>query len=183
MRNLQIFEDEEEKLEFEQIYRENYSKMYWVAIKILKRQTEAENAVHEAFLKLAEHFWEYKGVACSKMTNLYVTIAKNKAIDIIRKENHYSEQEIETIVIEEKDEKRYPEIVMENREQHIRIKILLQELPESLKSVLVLKFYYEYTNKEIAKILGISTRNVDTRLYRAKVKMKELIQHKIDNER
>lgn len=34
--------------------------MYHVAFRILKHQMDAENAVHEAFLKLAEHFGRYQ---------------------------------------------------------------------------------------------------------------------------
>ena len=51
------------------------------------------------------------------------------------------------------------------------------KLPELQKEILELKYYHELTNKEISKILGISPKNVEVRLYRARNKMKELIEN------
>ncbi len=41
-------------------------------------------------------------------------------------------------------------------------------LPEKLRLVLELRYFHEYSNGEIAKILDISKKNVEIRLYRAK---------------
>lgn len=80
---LSMLETEEAKCSFEKIYRENYLTMYHIALGMLKSQADAENAVHEAFLKLAERFEKYMQIGCSEMTGLCVTIVKNKAIDAI----------------------------------------------------------------------------------------------------
>ena len=63
---ISMLETEAEKQSFEKIYRENYLTMYHIALGILKSQADAENAVHEAFLKLAEKFEKYShlGVKC-----------------------------------------------------------------------------------------------------------------------
>ena len=50
-------------------------------------------------------------------------------------------------------------------------------LPEKLRLVLELRYFHEYSNGEIAKILDISKKNVEIRLYRAKKKMKEVLQY------
>ena len=91
MISLDILETEEDREKFRKIYEENYLKMYHVGLAMIKNQTDAENAVQEAFLSLAEKFEKYSHLSSSKMTGLCVTIMKNKIIDMIRKANHYSE--------------------------------------------------------------------------------------------
>ena len=50
-------------------------------------------------------------------------------------------------------------------------------LPEKLRLVLELKYFHEYNNSEIADILDLSRKNVEIRLYRAKKKIKEVLQN------
>lgn len=70
--------DENTKLEFGQIYEKNYRTMYYVALKILKNKEEAEDAVHGAFVKLAEKYDTYRHLTSQEMTSLCVIIVKNK---------------------------------------------------------------------------------------------------------
>lgn len=51
---LLLLATEEDREFFQKIYEENYLKMYHVALGMLRQPSEAENAVHEAFLALAE---------------------------------------------------------------------------------------------------------------------------------
>ena len=78
--------DENTKLEFGQIYEKNYRTMYYVALKILKNKEEAEDAVHGAFVKLAEKYDTYRHLTSQEMTSLCVIIVKNKCLD--RSEEH-----------------------------------------------------------------------------------------------
>ena len=172
-------DSEEDKSRFQIIYEENYLRMYHVAFGILKRQAEAENAVHEAFLGIAENFKKYSRISCSEMTGLCVTIVKHKAIDIWRREQHLSEQELETFIFAEDSAEFSPEGVAEQKEQSALMQRALSELPEVLKETLVLKYYYEYGNREIAKILDIPVKTVEMRLYRGKAKLREILDEKI----
>lgn len=48
-------------------------------------------------------------------------------------------------------------------------------LPEIYRDVLLLKVEYEYTDREIAKILGIKTDTVSKRLERARRQLEKLL--------
>jgi DNA-directed RNA polymerase specialized sigma24 family protein len=37
-----------------------------------------------------------------------------------------------------------------------------------------LKYFYDYSNKEIAKIMNVPVKTIEMRLYRAKIKIREL---------
>lgn len=172
---LSVLQDNEEKQSFRMMYEKNYLLMYRVALRILMRQMDAENAVHEAFLSIAERFEKYKFLTEKEMTGLCIAIAKNKAIDILREEKHWSEEAIEEYVVPTSDTDKNPEIFTERKEEQKRIRKMIESLPEVLKMTIDLKYYYEYSNKEIANIMGIPRKTVEMRLYRAKIKLKEMI--------
>lgn len=174
---LSALETERDRCYFQKIYEENYRKMFYVAMRMLKEQTEAENAVHDAFLSLAEHFERYGRLSCRELGGLCVTITKHKAIDILRKKQHISEKELETLMIGRIDPDHDPQEQLVRDEQTKLVHRVLEQLPEVFKIALDLKYYYQYSNSEIADVLGVSLKTVEMRLYRAKIKMKELIEH------
>ena len=52
---LQMIDSPEDRSKFEQIYMEYRSMMFHIANRILTNEQDAEDAVHEAFLKIAEN--------------------------------------------------------------------------------------------------------------------------------
>lgn len=174
---LMFLESDEEKKTFEQIYKDNYLYMYHVAFKMLGQQMDAENAVHETFLSIAEHYKKYSKLSCREMTGLCVTIVKHKSIDILRKARHLSDEEVEKLVLYNETKEYEPEVIVEQREEKQKLIRIMKQMPETLRIVLDLKYFYDYSNREIAKILEISNKTVEMRMYRAKIKMRELLEH------
>lgn len=52
---VQMIETPQDKSKFEAIYEEYYGLMYHTAYKYLKHEQDAEDAVHHAFVKIAEN--------------------------------------------------------------------------------------------------------------------------------
>lgn len=63
---LQMLETPEEKSLFEQIYLEYRGLMYHVAYEILHNEQDAEDAVHQAFVKIAENIKKIDDPVCPK---------------------------------------------------------------------------------------------------------------------
>lgn len=177
---LSMIEDEGDKEVFRMVYEGNYRLMYHVALGILKHQADAENAVHEAFMSLGERFSKYKKLSGSDMTGLCVTIVKHKAIDILRERNHWSETQVEELVLFQRDEDLEPETFClrkeENRQDRRVLREAMKRLPEVFAQTLELKYYYGYGNREIAKIMDVPVKIVEMRLYRGKRKLRELLE-------
>lgn len=172
---INTLESEQERLDFQEVYEENYRRMYYAALKILKNPQEAEDAVHSAFVKLAEKFRKYSKIPCSEMAGLCVIIVKNKALDMKRlsRSDRYCELEKAEYTLESVGKE--PAAVMIRQEESAALLACMRELPEGLRLVLELRYFYEYSNGEIADILDISKKNVEVRLYRAKKKLKEVL--------
>lgn len=86
---LQMIESDEDKSKFEQLYIMYKGLMFHVAMKILKNEFDAEDAVHQAFLSLIENLKKISDVKCPK-TRAYIVIITE------RKSNRYHSQPIKT---------------------------------------------------------------------------------------
>ena len=84
---LQMIESDEDKSKFEQLYIMYKGLMFHVAMKILKNEFDAEDAVHQAFLSLIENLKKISDVKCPK-TRAYIVI--------ITERNRYHSQPIKT---------------------------------------------------------------------------------------
>ena len=58
---------------------------YAVAYRILNNASDAEDAVHDAFIKIAENMKKISDPVCPKTQSYVVTIVENKAIDLYRR--------------------------------------------------------------------------------------------------
>ena len=81
---LSMIETEEDKSRFEIVYHEYKSLMFYVANQILQNEHDAEDAVHQAFVKIAEHMEKISQPKCPQTRGFVVTIVERKAIDQYR---------------------------------------------------------------------------------------------------
>ena len=67
------------------------------------------------------------------------------------------------------------------RKERIRyVKWLLEKLPASSKDIMILKYYYGLSYSEISKIIGLSSKTVAMKVYRAKLKIREVMENEDD---
>lgn len=172
-----LLETEEQKDKFIEIYERNKDKMYHIVFEVLKQREEAENAVHDAFVKLADKFGRYEHLSEKEMDGLCVTIVKNTALNLLYRQKRISvsePEELEKLYWKNSEESIcFPEEAAIRKEQAEMIRQVLQELPAVYHDVLVLRYYYDFSIKEAAGILGISKKTAEIRLYRAKERLKK----------
>lgn len=56
----------------------------------------------------------------------------------------------------------------------------LEKINQSYADILTLKYYYEYSNLEISKLLNITEGNVRVRLHRARQSIKKILLESVD---
>lgn len=175
---LSLLETEEQKNRFVEIYDRNRDRMYHIAFRFLGQKEETENVVHDAFMKLADHFGRYERLSEREMDALCITIVKNTATDLLEKRK-------KEILLEPEDMERQsresagnisiPEEAAMEKEQAELIRLLLKELSGIYHDILVLRYFCDLSVKEIAQILGISKKTAETRLYRAKERLRKVL--------
>lgn len=161
----------------EQIYNRNASKMYYIALKILKNVDNAEDAVAEAFLSITKNISRYDRLSEKEIDALCSIIIKNKCIDQIRLNSHYVELEFEELTLSPHIQEISAETKFIEQQTESKIKKTVQKLPEIYREVIALRYYYGFGVKKIAKLLNVPVKTVDNRLYRAKKIMREAIEN------
>lgn len=138
---LQMLETPEEKSLFEQIYLEYRGLMYHVAYEILHNDQDAEDAVHQAFVKIVENIKKIDDPVCPKTHGYVVTIVEHQAIDQYRKRQKYQTVEL----IEE----------IQGTNAHYEgdndlTKCILQ-LPARYREMILLRYHYGYTVRKLQR--------------------------------
>ena len=143
---LQVIETDEDKSKFEEIYREYRGLMYYVAYKRLQHEQDAEDAVHHAFVKIAENITSIDPVS-PKTKQLVVTIVDNRVTDMLRMKGRHPTAE-------------YNDEILSGMSTELHADDPLAEailkLPEQQRHVIWLKYYHGYSLREISKMLGIT---------------------------
>lgn len=161
---LQMIETPDERSKFEQIYLEYRGTMYAVAYKILHNENDAEDAVHHAFVKIAENIEKIDEVKCPKTRSFAVTIVENRAIDVYRRKNRHPDVPFN---------EEYVGIAVEHEGSNELAKCIAM-LPVRYRQVILLKYHHGYSSREIAKMLDITVSNANKLEQRAKAKLEKL---------
>ena len=177
---LSTLESDDDKNIFTALYEQYENSMYNIAYSILRDRYLAEDAVHDAFLKIIKYISAISEVNCHKTKALIVTIIKSTAIDIYRKQRRQSLVE-EDILSKEVDSNELPLEQIISEENYNELLRKLKDLKKAYLEVILLKYHYHYSDSEISQILCISNSAVRKRLSRVRHDIRNMIEG-IENE-
>lgn len=169
-----------DRVEFAKLVEVFSEPIYRLALRIVNREEDAEDVLQETFIKAMRSIEAFEGRS-SLSTWLY-RIAVNEALMILRKtgkhytvsmdQNQYDDEEI-TEPKEFSDWCCLPEDELLSGEGRNKMDLAIQDLPENLRVVFLLRDIQELSIQETAEALGLSISNVKTRLLRARLKLRE----------
>ena len=162
---LQIIESDEDKKKFTRLYHRYRNIMFWKANSVLNNVRDAEDAVQQAFVKVAEHIQSIDDSIEPRVRNYLVIIAEHKAIDIYRRKQRIARHEVDL------DALKGLSITYEGNNRLTRC---MTNLPVKYRQVMLLKYVHGASTEEIADLLDISTANVHKIHQRAKKKLEIL---------
>ncbi len=176
---LQLIDTETEKEKFEQLYHKYRRLMHWEANHILCDSQLAEDAVHEAFLRVIKNFHKIGEINCPQTKNFVVIIVRNAALNILEKEKRKPKTQdfSEGDITESSDYywENFSSGFDETSDEVLRKEIMrtVDSLPDWAADVLTLSAIYGCSTAEIAAIEGISTEAAKKRLQRARTLFKD----------
>ena len=141
---------------------------------------DAEDAVHNAFIKMMEKYPFYKFKTYKDLTNLCCKSAVHAAIDISRMKTRRRNKLKEAEMKEEIDfglTKAPLDLLIEKCEEELLVKAI-SELPQEDFMMLYLQYVCEFKPKEIAERFGIPAINVRVRMFRSRNKLVEVFKKK-----
>lgn len=146
---------EKDKSKLEQLYHLYGKKMWYVANQILQDEYEAEDAVHEAFVRISNYLHHIPEELTSKEAFGYVIkCVKHTSINVWyqkkRRDQWYNIDDI-LYLQDDKEMRKLIEI-----EETYHIVGVLKRMPQPYKEVLYLSLVEELSVQEIGKLLGKS---------------------------
>ena len=163
---LQMLDTPEEKVRFEQIYLKYRSLMYRVADGILHNRQDAEDAVHNAFLRIIQHFKRFQITPVRDLAPLVTVIARNEAISLQRKRKG-------EVPLEDWD--GFAEVSEDVADYHALVDSFAR-LPQTYRAALEMKLLLGYSDGEIASKLGLSKTAVSTRVSRGRQLLRNIVE-------
>ena len=153
----------------EQIYKANRTVMLQRALGIVGDQTLAEDAVHDAFIRIARHIGRLKNMPVDEQRYLCLTIVKNVALNMLR-DRKETEPLPETLQTASKD------IIL-----GMGINAAINSLEEGHRNIVLLRLRYGFNTAETARLLGIKQGTVRSRLSRAREILREALKYEVIN--
>lgn len=162
-----IIDDENDKDKFEELYLKYRQRMYAIAYSILRNSHDAEDAVGQAFLSVANNFKKISLFSRQELEAYIVIIIRNTSINIFNQNKKRSERntEMDDNISESSD-------ILEKYE-YKRVVEKISGLPESYKDVFLMYYVLGFSSNEIAEMFRISKSAVWKRLERGKKILKK----------
>jgi RNA polymerase sigma-70 factor (ECF subfamily) len=150
------------------------SKVYSLAMKMLRNPEDAEDVLQDTFLRA------YRGIKSFKGNSTFSTwvyrITANSALMRLRK------KQLPQVSIEDSDERETPISIADwapgpveqllNQEMQRVMDEAIEALPPEFRQVFILRDVEELSNADVAEILDLSVAAVKSRLHRARLKVR-----------
>ena len=159
----------------------NNQRLFRTAWSVVRQHADAEEIVQEAYLKAFLSIDQFVGD--STLSTWLTKITLNTAIDRKRASDRRRADLISNDVAMF-DEYRNrlsaadaetPEAALINSELSALLKLAVANLPDALRAVFVLREIEGMTSRDTAQVLGIAEASVNTRLMRARKKLREAL--------
>lgn len=160
---LMMIDNSDDKVKFEKVYKNYKNIMLNRAYEIVKERQLAEDAVHNAFLKIINNLPKIYDADSNETKWYVIVIVTNEAKKIYNKENKILKAELTDM---ESDFNL--EAIVEDKNIVEKVKKEIGLLPEIYRDTMSLKYYNDLSNKEISSVLSIPISTVKKRLQRGR---------------
>lgn len=172
---MMLLDTQEDKDKFSEIYLLYRERMYFVAYAILKNDMDAENIVHDAFIKIIDNLEKFNEIECHRTWNYIVTIVKHLSFNFLKKKKRYTNVPFEDYIQEELLDEEDIGLNIYRKNLEDALTQAVSSLPYPYKEVLYLQYYNELSSKEISEILGKTPESIRKIAERAKKKLERLL--------
>jgi len=151
-------------------------------MKIWQRRRAEMTAAQEAMLKAFRHIGGFRGD--SKLSTWLVQIVMNEARLKLRRERRIRCESLDEIWINETgehspreipDRKETPSKALENKQLRARLRVACDALSPPYRQVFLLREVGQLSVQETAEALGINRAMVRSRLFRARLRMRQML--------
>ncbi|TGY41404.1 sigma-70 family RNA polymerase sigma factor [Clostridium sartagoforme] len=149
-----VFKRPREKI-FEAYIGDNKEKLFKIAYVYLKNKDDAMDVIHESIVKAYNKLGNIKDL--DNIDSWFIRLMINTAIDYIRKNSR-------TVLVEDKD---MEVLINKSKVQGDGFNLLIENLNEELRLIIILKYFHGYKIREISEILNLKESQVKNKIHKA----------------
>lgn len=166
--------------QFDALYTEYKNLVYTLCLHYVLLAEDAQDITQEVFVKIYQKYHQFDPTAASLKTWV-CRIAINQCLDFLKsKKTKKRFGFITSLFYPDSNEPiidavniNHPGIILENKEVLESLLLIIQSLPENQKTVIILNKIEDRPQKEVAEIMNISVKAVESLLQRAKQGIKK----------
>jgi RNA polymerase sigma-70 factor, ECF subfamily len=157
----------------EETFREYARLIYRTAYGVTGSREDAEDVLQTVFLRLLRR--EFPGRPGRNMKAYLYRAAVNLSLDTLRSHRrHPSVEDAESVdALEEQPD---PEI---DNALHGRLYEAIAMLKPATAEIVILRYVHDYSDAEIAKMLGVSRGTIALKLFRSRARLKKLLRESL----
>ncbi len=146
---------------------------YGLALRVLRDERHAEDAVQEAFLQVWRSAATFRAER-AKASTWILTLVHRRAVDLVRREERrqadpLTDDSAAGIAPEETDEAAWLRFERE------RVQSALKQLPDVQREALELAYYGGFSQSELADRLGVPLGTIKSRMFAGLARLRELL--------
>ena len=146
---------------------------YGLALRVLRDDRHAEDAVQEAFLQVWRSAATFRAER-AKASTWILTLVHRRAVDLVRREERrqadpLTDDSAAGVAPEETDEAAWLRFERE------RVQSALKQLPDVQREALELAYYGGFSQSELAERLGVPLGTIKSRMFAGLARLRELL--------
>ena len=166
-------------MSFESIYNENKNLVFNLALQYVQNTEDAEEITQDVFVKVHQKMDTFHGK--SKLSTWIYRITINQSLDFIKAKKRKKRAGFLTSLFFDNQEEinhpftefKHPGILMEEKEKFEKLFGFINQLPENQKTALILLKIEQKSQKEVAQIMEIGEKALESLFSRAKKNLKK----------
>ncbi len=158
-----------DQLAWETIVRQHWRKVFNVAYKFVGKHDEAEDLTQDIFLKIFKSLETFDRRA--NFQTWLISVSRNLCIDhyrSVRKERETIDRDVDPGDLSPASHEVSPYAALEQRDRVVLLKGALEQLPETLRTAVLLRDIQELSYQEIATRLRLPEGTVKSRINRGR---------------
>ena len=155
--------------ELEELFREHYELVYRTAYSIVNNTADAEDVLQTVFLRIARR--QMPPDFRKNVRGYFYRAAVNLSLDTIRTKRRYE-------LVGDAERLDAPADTSESQraeQLHRQLVGALTELTPEAVHILILRYVHDYSDSQIASMLGTSRTVIAVRLFRSRARLKKLM--------
>lgn len=170
-------------MHFEELYTEYSKLVYNLSLHYVQNTEDAEEITQDVFVAIHQSLHKFQGKA--KLSTWIYRITINKSLDFIKAKKSQKRFAFFTSLFNADEQEiahsshnfDHPGVLLEQKESLQKLFDIINELPANQKTALILSKLEQKNQKEIAEIMEISSKAVESLIQRAKTNLAKKLNH------